>query len=733
MSRKLRQVIVVIAIMLFSGLAAQAARQAAVKPAEGEEVNADVAAARLVDRAQELFDVRESDRGAKMLENVIDQYPGSQQRYKAYLVLGRHYVSIQKYSDAIQTLRPLLGLAKPDAPSLTGEEKEWNLEGQFLAGIAYFNLRQYDQTFTIMRAITRNEPNSTWANQAYYYIGMCHFAQKNWIKAAEALAVVGASVDPDAPSIEFIEAGRRLYAKVQDNDIAVRPDDGKGMPVAVKAASGDEEVITLFPVAKKSTAAVGSIPTEAGAAKPGDGTLQIVGGDTIAIIYTDQNNAEGQPVEVKRQVKIVSSAELDFTVGTYATRAAAAFVGQPLFVMLKDLDMDRTAEADKVTVKIMSRYNAEEDTDATNAINADAMARAGDEEGMLVRDEVTLTLTELGTPPLHSGGFGGKLETQAVIPAAPPNKTDQILSVAAGDEITAVYVDELNANGAERKEVKAVIPVIGEIDGRPLATQNIVFDPMIKVRKQLVEATAFLELTRIFKSMGLLRQANEKAKEGLDRAQSIIISQASIPNRLREEAFKLKWEIYIEIEDYANAVTTCQLFSRLFPDSPFVDDALLRIGMAQMEAGRHPEALQVFANILNLPNSTARAEAQFRIAETYEKMGNKDQILFAYRKCAENYPNSEFAGQSLCKLVDNLIANSDYKQAEELLEQIFQDYPDANFLDSILYKWVIVAYRDGKHTKAAEKARQLLMEYPSSSYANDTKKMLPKLERTESP
>lgn len=733
MNRKFHQVIMVAAILLAGGLAAQAARQAAVKPAESEEANADVAAARLVDRAQELFDVQESERGAKMLENVIDQYPGSKQRYKAYLVLGRHYVATQKFSEAIQTLRPLLGLAKPDAPPPTDEEKEWRLEGQFLTGVAYFNLRQYDMTFTILRAITRNEPNSTWANQAYYYIGMCHFAQKNWIKAVESLSMMGAAVDPNAPSLEFAEAGRRLYVKVEDNDIAVMPDDGKGIPARVEAAGGDKEVVTLFPIAKKNAVAVGSIPTDAGLAKAGDGSLQIIGGDTATIIYTDQNNAEGKPVEVKRQVKMVSSAELEFSVGTYETRSAAAFVGQPLFVMLLDLDLDRTPEADKVAVKIVSRYKPEEDAGTAGVINADVLARSENERGMIERDEVTLTLTELGLPPVHSGRFGGKLETQAVAPGTPLSKTDQVLAIAVGDEIAAVYMDELNVNGAERKEVKAVVPVIGEIDGRPLATQNVVFDPMVKARKQIVEATAFLELTRIFRSMGLMRQANEKAREGLERAQNIIMSQSSIPNRLREEAFKLKWELYIEIEDYANAVAICQLFSRLFPDSAFVDDALLRIGMAQMEANHYEEALRVFSNILNLPNSTARAEAQFRIAETYAKTMRKDAMLSAYRKCAEDYPNSEFAGKSLIKLVDNLIENKDYKQADELLEQIFQDYPDANFLDGILSKWVVVAYRTGNQTKAAEKARQLLMEYPGSSYADQTKKILPQLERKATP
>ena len=33
-------------------------------------------------------------------------------------------------------------------------------------------------------------PNTIWANQAYYYIGMCHFQRRSWSNAIEALNLV---------------------------------------------------------------------------------------------------------------------------------------------------------------------------------------------------------------------------------------------------------------------------------------------------------------------------------------------------------------------------------------------------------------------------------------------------------------------------------------------------------------------------------------------------------------
>src|SRR5690242_19555019 len=59
------------------------------KPSEG-----DFAAGRLLEKANELLSAGEDDRGVKILETVIEQYPSSPVRYKAYLALGKHYLAV---------------------------------------------------------------------------------------------------------------------------------------------------------------------------------------------------------------------------------------------------------------------------------------------------------------------------------------------------------------------------------------------------------------------------------------------------------------------------------------------------------------------------------------------------------------------------------------------------------------------------------------------------------------
>ncbi len=46
-----------------------------------------------------------------------------------------------------------------------------------------------------------------WANQAYYYIGMCHFAQGKWSKAIESLNLSARSSTPPAPASNISRRG----------------------------------------------------------------------------------------------------------------------------------------------------------------------------------------------------------------------------------------------------------------------------------------------------------------------------------------------------------------------------------------------------------------------------------------------------------------------------------------------------------------------------------------------
>ena len=70
--------------------------------------------------------------------------------------------------------------------------------------------RQLRQGVRTLRKVANEYPWSVFANEAYYYIGLCHFKLSRWAKAVEALEMVGASVPATARNELLAEAGQRL-------------------------------------------------------------------------------------------------------------------------------------------------------------------------------------------------------------------------------------------------------------------------------------------------------------------------------------------------------------------------------------------------------------------------------------------------------------------------------------------------------------------------------------------
>lgn len=724
------------------------------KRARKTQNRADFHANRLLKQAMDYINAKQTERGVKMLQSIAEQFPDSFVKYKAYLELGRHYINTHQEKNALWPLKQLLALKKPDE-ELKDEALDIYLEGLYLTGVSYYNSRQYTSAFPVLRRITKSYPNTVWANQSYYYIGMGHFRMENWKKAIDALSLVGTFVDTQDESVKYIEAGSRFYVKIEDTDLPVLRRLGRPIKAEVRSANGDSEEITCVPLNRTGDIYIGSIVTRVGPIKPeliGDGLLQVLGGDEITTRYLDDNTFSGDHnIERSTRTVVISTGQIAFTLGTWEDQADAAFIGQPVFVKVKDADLDRSAKPETVKVKVISRHwvEVEEEEGAAHVAGIDIEKLLNEEkerDRWVIRDEVELDLTEVGEAPVRTGRFGGKTTLREAAPGEPVNKTDDVLTCQVGDEIVAVYVDALHILGRSERSLMVRLPVVGEFDSRPVVTTSVVNNPVVRTRKNLVEAEAFLELGRIFRDMGLTKKSGEKCEEGLEKLDAVLRLEGPVPRNLLEKTYQLKWKTQMIQGNLVAAMDTCTVFNRQYPESPLVDEALKEIGMIHLEKGNFEMATTVFEKVLALTNSQIKAEAQFRLAECTEKaalaggtgrrsatadpkLAALSAAVPAYQTCAEKYPESEFAGPSLAKLIDYHLLTKDYVTCKRLLENVFREHPDAPYLDQMLLKWTLVACRMGNYRQAQEKCAQLLFEHPESRFAPKAQKLLPAIEK----
>lgn len=714
----------------------------------------DRRAKHLFDKAMELMEYKQYERGLAMLDTVIRDNPDNILGYQAHLAKGKHFLEEHKNEEALSHFLLLTRLLAP-APgeSQSPQESELYREALFQAGYGYYQSGQYTAAFPMFRRLTEVAEKSDWANKAYYYIGMSHYNLKNWNKAIDALSLVGTEIETEGEDIGRIEIGQRFYAKITDADIPVLRKIGKDVKAEVVVSSGDREVLIGVPTTGKDNEALTSAPTEIGQAKPNDGVLQMVGGDTLTVRYIDDSTLEGEKdVSREGKVKAVSTGTVGFYLGDYATPAYIAFPGQPQAILLRDADLDTSPKREKVTVNVRSLYKV----DASEAAEEDAQdvldifdIDQNEQDVWRERDSITLTLEERGDgPSIRSGVFIGKAQL-APLGQATPDPNDDILHTDELDELEVSYTDDVHLYGEEPRTTTSRVKVSGSVNAGVTADQFVVFEAVLRARKNAVEAEALKGLGMIYKDMGLDERATERANEALKKVDSIIIDRDKITSDLLERAFQLKWESEILKEDFAAATATCEAFNRLYPQSVLADQALMALSQALANEGKYTEAVESYRRVLALQNPVSAAEAQFRIGEVLQqqvedrfedehnsrwtevglsaktaKQKAMGSAINAYRQTYQAYPESPFAAQALQQVIQFYVETEDFAQASDLLEQVFADFPDAAFLDEMLLHWAQVAYRMGDRQVAQAKLQQLIFDYPSSEHVGEARKKL---------
>ena len=729
----------------------------------------DRRAKHLYDKAMELIEYKQYERGLEMLNSVVRDNQGTLLAHMAHMAIGKHHLEQHKHKEALSHFLLLTRVLAPEpGETQTEEETELYNEALFQAGLANYQSGQFSAGFPLFRRLTEVAVKTKWANMAYFYIGMSHYNLKNWNKAIDSLSLVGTEVseegssDAESEDLGRIEIGQRFYAKIEDADVPILRKLGQPIRAEVVVSSGDREVITGAPVPGKKNEMLASAPTELGAPIPNDGKIQMVGGDTLTVTYIDDSTLDGEKgVARSGKVRAVSTGTVGFYLGDFSTPAYIAYPGQPQVVMLRDADLDKTPQAETITLTITSRFKVEAKEAADSDDLLDIFALEDEEEdAWKERDSITLTLSERlpagsEAAEIRTGIFAGRIQLEPVTEGTEPKSDDNVLHTDELDELLVTYSDDVHLYGDSPRESDSRIKVSGSVNSGVTADQYVVFEELLKARKGSVEAEALAGLGEIYKDMGLDQRATLRAKEALGKVDPIIINRKKLPSDIVENAFRLKWESELIKDDFAGATATCLAFNRLYPESVLADQALMTLGRSLVDRGDFAQAVSVYSRVLELENPISGAEAQFRIGEAMQKQAEAKieaedahnskwgkaglskatalqnamgGAIAAYRKTYQKYPESSYAADALGRVVRHYVDTEAFAQAADLLESVFNEYPDAAFLDEMLMLWAKVAYRMGDKAMAQTKLRQLIFDYPTSNQAGEARKMLAGLE-----
>jgi hypothetical protein len=224
-----------------------------------------------------------------------------------------------------------------------------------------------------------------------------------------------------------ITAGDPISVNVKDADADVNATAPDKVPVTIVSSSGDSETLLLNEKEVASGEFLGTIGTIWGSPNPGDGTLQVKGGDIVTVTYHDQRDATGAPKDVSFTVTVRNG-----NTATAEVPSPTVIAGETIPVTLTDKDLDETPGGGNDTSMLPVT------TSGGDTINVD--------------------LTETDTP----GVFTGTIPTEF---ATSPTAGDNTLQVKGGDSIPIHYMDALDGTGKPNVPVEKVVTVATGVDG----------------------------------------------------------------------------------------------------------------------------------------------------------------------------------------------------------------------------------------------------------------------------
>ena len=429
--------------------------------------------------------------------------------------------------------------------------------------------------------------------------------------------------------------------------------------------------------------------------------------------------------------------------GAFAEMVGAVVLDKPAFLLVQDSDRDISGKSDQIEVIVRTKRVVEENPDSEKA-EKPASNIAAALEALEKAEPIFKTIDEkkvkLVEKPAEAAAVGAAVHTGIFIGVIQMGRQGDVPNPAAvvaqvGDILEIEYLDEvsLDSKPISRKTIAKVI----EGNLNPLQVANAkINDEELKFKTALKTSEALKNIGNIYKDLGLTKQATDKYKQALVETEQVARSYGALNQRLLEQTYVQMWKIYYAMDDLGRAAQMCLELQRRFPESPFVDDALLLMGQVSQKQGKFQEAIGVYRRLSALKNSPLAPSAQYAIGECYEELGttqkNKiyyDEAFLAFKGCFEKFPNSNQAGDALSKMAEYYYSKEDFTRALDLYEEALQQYQDSKFIDVILYNYGRCLVKMKKLDGAVEKFNQLISTYPNSKMVANAQKIVEAIEK----
>lgn len=723
----------------------------------------DRAARQLIDAGDARMDASETEKALEIWKSVIERYPRSRVRFTAHMKLGKYYLDRERAYDRARTHFEEVTIED-------NRDDDQRAEALLNVGVCHYWSRLYGKCFQVMRDVIEEFPVSPQVNQAYYYIGLGHFQQGHYSRAIEALEKVGTTLTDEDSNNDKLEAGKRFFVKVEDADLAVL-DAEDSVDVVCKSSGGDEEIVKCFPVGRNVRIVLGSVPTGLGVPRPNNGTLEVKGGDTVQVLYTDSHTEDKQVnVEVLSEVTVVGDGVVQFKDGAFIESLNGVVLGKTANLEIVDADRDVTENADALQATI-SIYRRKTDEEIENE-KAELIAQTGvpgDEQTPLddiplfdeqeekvdpfkLIETLQVTLTEvqvqnqrrqiLTLPEEQTENQSGDPALQNSsgnsLPDGGGNSTDAVETAVEDQSVEGVSNEEVVEDQVESKAVhsgvfRTTVAVVraeeavadGQLQALPGDQIRITYEDQLHTGEGVAVLTSKgrclegniggVRVTRALISDEELRvQTQLKTADALTR----------IGNRYKEFGLKKKAE-----EKYGQALGVCE---QIMPEvqklrGRLLEETYVQLWHVYFEMDRLNLAAAMCERLQReFPASGFVDDALLQLADVARVGGELNRAIGIYTRLA-NMQTSQLRGEAQFGIAECFEAMAEAQTSEagaaQLKDKAFQEYkkvydqfPESGRVGEAVAKMANHYYAQKDYSRAIDTFETVLESHPDARF-----------------
>jgi TolA-binding protein len=203
------------------------------------------------------------------------------------------------------------------------------------------------------------------------------------------------------------------------------------------------------------------------------------------------------------------------------------------------------------------------------------------------------------------------------------------------------------------------------------------------------------------------------AGEAVDRWEDIVAKNPSA--EIAERAWVRAGDAYFQADQFEDARRCYQGLLDYFSDSRAAALGLLRLAQCEYNAGKDPEALELFSAVsVRYPGTAEAREAQRGMELALYRLGQRDDGSEILAQLVERYPTSAFSADAQFQIAMRLYNEKQFEEAADEFRRVVSQFPGYSAADQAHFL-MADSYSQLSLAKEAQLAyEQFLLFFPES-------------------